>query len=782
MAERFKHRILRHVAHEAYEPRRIQQLARDLDVESADVPAFREAVEQLVESGQVVLDAAEVLTLPPLGHEVIGRFKRHERGFGFVIPEATNAHGDLFVPAKSTGGALTGDRVRADVVHERKRKRSRGRSPYVGRIAEILQRADTRFVGTLEKRGKLHLVHTDGKTLAEPVVVRDPAAKGAHLGAKVVVELTQYPERDQLPEGVITEVLGESGDPGAETLGVCRAFSLAEKFPDDTLSEARRIVQQYNSSDEQESRFRDRLDLREDFIVTIDPPDAQDYDDAISIRKTNKGVELGIHIADVSAFVTPGSELDEQAYERGNSAYLPRLVIPMLPEVLSNGICSLQPGVPRLTKSAFITYDKDANPVSSRFANAVIESNHRLTYIEAQHLIDGDQERAREHARHDAPYTDQLITTLREMNELSKRLRKRRFRNGMITLDLPEVELVFDEQGHVIDARPEDDSYTHQLIEVFMVEANEAVARLFADLGVPLIRRIHPEPEAFDVDELRRFARVVGYSIPENPTHSEVQHLLEAVRDKPAARAVHFAVLRTLTKAEYAPLLIGHFALASEHYTHFTSPIRRYPDLSVHRTLGTLLDTLGPDASLPSSPTKRRKLGRQLRSDTHTPDEPALQDLGRHCSTTERNAEGAERELRELLVLQLLEKEHIGDVFDGTVTGVTNFGIFVQIDKYLVEGMIRTDALPGGAGEQWKVNPKTGALVAQRSGRKINIGHTFKVKITKVDLSRRELDLIIEEPAQGKKGKKKSKPTPRSRGKRKKPGKPRRNERPGGVR
>jgi ribonuclease R len=743
MPERFKHRILQHVTHKAYEPRRIEALADELQVDAADREDFAKTIAALVQEGQVVVGASETVALPPIGREIVGRFRRHERGFGFLIPDVINAHGDLFVPAPDTGGALTNDRVRAAVVYNRGRSRGpAGHSPYTGRIVEIIKRADTKYVGTLQKRGKMFVVAPDGRAMTSLVVVRDPHAKHANEGDKVVVEITHYAEGDMLAEGVITEVLGEPGAPAVETQAICRLYDLAEEFPEEVVDQARTTVQQYES--QREGLLVGRTDISDDYIITIDPPNAQDYDDAISITHLSNGDwELGVHIADVAAFVIQGTPLDAEAYKRGNSAYLPRKVVPMLPEVLSNGICSLQPGVPRLTRSAFMTYDAEGNIKSTRFARTLINSSHRLTYIEAQALIDGDQVKAREHAKYDAPYTDKLIATLKDMNELSSAIRARRLKAGMIVLELPEVELVYDAKGRVVDAQPEDDSFTHKVIEAFMVEANEAVARVFADLDIPLIRRCHPEPSTHDVSELRAFASIAGYQIPQNPTRKELQHLLDTVRGTPAAKAVHFAVLRTLTRATYGPELVGHFALASEHYTHFTSPIRRYPDLSVHRAMDALLAILGPLGKLPKSPVARKRLAAELRNDPRVLDFNALRDLGRHCSQTERNAEAAERELRSLLVLQLLEAEHMGDIFDGTVTGVTGFGVYVQIDKFVVDGMIKITDLPGAPMNSWRMIPGTGSLRAERSGHSLTIGDQLKVQVNKVDLARRQLDLRI---------------------------------------
>lgn len=742
MPEQFKSKILRHVRHRSYEPTTVEQLAEELGVDDSDREAFRETVEELADAGHVVIGSSETVALPPMGEHVEGRFKLHERGFGFLMPEVPNAHGDLFVPAGQTADALTGDLVRAEVVRRKGRRGPEGRSPYTGRIVEVLERRHTRFPGTLERRGKKWYVVPDGKVLAEPIVVRDPGAKHAREGQKVVAELTLWPQGGQLPEGVITEVLGETGEPDVETLAIMRGFGLPEEFPEEVMAEARRQVERYQR--DHEKMAAGRLDLRDTFIVTIDPPDAQDYDDAISIEPVEDGVELGVHIADVATFVEPDTALDREAYERGNSAYLPRRVIPMLPEVISNGICSLQPEVDRLARSVFITYSERGKPLRSRFARSVIRSNHRLTYLEAQALIDGDPKEAAKHAKGEAPYSDRLTKKLRELDQLAKRIRKRRHRAGMIVLDLPEVELVFDESGRVVDAEPEDDAFTHKLIESFMVEANEAVARIFADLAVPLIRRIHPDPGPHDTSELQHFARVAGYNIPQNPTRKELQKLLDQVRGTPSAKAVHLAVLRTLTKAEYAPDLIGHFALASEHYTHYTSPIRRYPDLTVHRALDALTDELGERTEIPKRAKQRKILGNRLRNDERVASYDKLRQVGRHCSNTERNAEQGERELRNLLVLQLLE-QHIGEEYEGTVTGCTSFGAFIQIDKYLVDGMVRTADLPGAPGDQWKLNSQTGALVAERSGRTLQIGDTCKVRINQVDLVRRELDVLIVE-------------------------------------
>ncbi|MFA9478684.1 ribonuclease R [Phycisphaerales bacterium AB-hyl4] len=763
MPERFARRILEHLADQRYEPRTAHELARDLSIPEDEQPAFEEAVRQLLEEGQMVAGSSETLLLPPPGKTMVGIFRKHERGFGFIVPDELTQHGDLFVPPNASMDAMTGDRVSARVRHSPRRGSATGKSPYTGQIVEILQRADKRYVGTLQKDGKQFVVQVDGRVLHDAVLIRDPHASNAKLGDKVVIELIEYPDRPgKKAEGVITEVLGESGEPEIETLSVIRAYGLAEKFDDAVVENARAAAREFHDDDVP----TDREDLTGLLTLTIDPPDARDFDDAISLRKVDEiegGVkashlrgesgdeavwELGVHIADVSHFVRLDSPLDQEAYERGNSTYLPRKVIPMLPELLSNGVCSLQDGVNRFTKSAFIYYDADGRVVGQRFSRSVIHSDKRLTYLEAQALIDDDLREAVKHTRSEAKYPRPIIQALKQMDELAKTIRKRRMSEGMIVLGLPEVELVFDEAGRVVDAQPEDDAFTHTLIEMFMVEANEAAARLFDSLGVPMIRRVHPDPDAHDVGELRHFARVAGFNIPAKPSRKELQQLLEQVRGKPAQHAVHLAVLRTLSKAEYSPILVGHFALASEHYTHFTSPIRRYPDLVVHRGLDAYLKVTDNGQKGVGSPKQRKQVARAVMDSHLVPNEDRLHNLGKHCSTTERNSEQAERELRSYLVMELLT-QHLGEDFAATVTGVTGMGVFMQLNRYLVDGLVRAADLPGPEGERWQMNPNTGALTAQRSGRAITIGDQFTVRVAKVDLARRQMDLVIIEDQGG---------------------------------
>ena len=737
MSEHLKTKILAHLKSEHYRPKRPRKLAAELNVEREEhYPAFREALRDLMHQGRIVLGSQGAVVLPAQksgAGEFTGSYRHNKRGFGFVVM-SDGSHEDLYIPPGENGGAINGDIVRAKITSRGQRD---GRTIYTGRVTEVLERTQSRFVGTLTKHGATWMVLPDGNQYTEAILTPDAASRHIKPGTKVVVELTGYPEQDgERAQGVITEVLGAAGEKDVDLKSVIVQHNLPDKFPQEVLAQARRAVDTFDPETERQQR----LDLTEEVICTIDPDDAKDYDDAISLTRTDDSYwELGVHIADVSFFVKDGTPLDEEARKRGNSTYFPGFVIPMLPEILSNGVCSLQEGVPRLCKSAFIVIDDDARPVRTRFANTIIKSARRLRYREAQAILDGEQ--AIPHpdgAKAISDYPADVVQLLHDMNTLAKRIQKRRQDDGQIVLDLPQVDLVLDEEGKVIDAVPEDQSFTHTLIEMFMVEANEAVARLFDRLDVPFIRRTHPGPELEDAERLRTFVQVAGHRIPKQLDHKGIQHLLETVKGKPEAFAINLAVLKSLSRAEYSPESIGHYALASENYAHFTSPIRRYADLTVHRLLDAYFEATGDAKGGAKRPRGGRK-GKIVLEDVPTYDE--LVEIGKHISFTERRSDDAERELRQVKVLTLMQ-DKIGEVFTGVVTGITNFGIFIQLQTYLVDGLIRYEDLMD---DWWDVDAKAGFVRGQRTGVRIGIGDVAKVFITKVDLARRELGLAIHE-------------------------------------
>jgi ribonuclease R len=536
--------------------------------------------------------------------------------------------------------------------------------------------------------------------------VTDISAKNAKQKDKVVVEIITWPTEKYLAQGVITEVLGKAGQYETEISSIIHQFHLPCDFDESCLQQARKAAAEFDTEN-----LDGREDITDKLIITIDPADAKDFDDAISLEKDNDGNWiLGVHIADVSQFIPPDSPLDKEAYLRGNSIYLPGRTIPMLPEILSNGICSLQPEQKRFCKSAYITYDKNANIINRRFANSVICSKQRLTYIQADKALKGRKKTVKK----------QVFDLLKLMEELAHLIEQRRRNNGMLHLDLPETEPLMDKAGRICDVIPADTSYPHTIIEMFMVEANDAVAVLLDKLDLPLIRRIHPEPDTLTLKNLSKIIKTLGLSLPTVPDRFAIQNLLNFVRGQEACLAVNLLVLRSFEKAEYAPLQIGHYALASTHYCHFTSPIRRYADLMVHRLLDAYI--------------RKNKAKAQVYLD--------LNEIGKHITFTEQRAEDAERELKAVLILQFLSKR-IGEVLDCVITGVAGFGVFAQSSKYGVEGLIRLQDL---GNDTFKLNQKNQSLVGQRTAFTIRMGMPIKVRILSINIPARQLNLAPAEP------------------------------------
>ena len=729
MPEIFKNQIIKLLKHTDYEPLKLAQLAKKLDVSSEDYQEFKDAFDQLRHAGHVVVGARNMVSLPALAGQIVGTFRANPRGFGFIIPLEPNSHGDLFIPPTAKSDAMTGDIVIAKVKRQGKQG---GEIRYSGEIIEVLERAQNRYVGTLVKHPEAWLVQPDGKSFFDPISVDDVGAKGAKEKDKVVVEILSYPTEKVLARGVIVEVLGKAGRYDTEIKSIIYQYHLPGQFDAGCIEQTRLAAASFNPE-----KRGTRQDITDKVIITIDPPDAKDFDDAISIEKDSHGNRvLGVHIADVSHFVTQDSPLDEEAKARGNSAYLPGKTIPMLPEILSNGICSLQPDQKRFAKSAYITYDQQGNILSRSFANSVICSKQRLTYLQADGILKG-------HTKDTSP---EVIELLKEMEALSRVIEQRRRKNGMLHLDLPETELVFDKSGQVVDAHPADDSYPHTIIEMFMVEANDAVASLLDRLNVAFMRRVHPEPDPMSTKNLTRIVKAFGFSLPRNPDRKVIQDLLAAVKGTDRSFAVNMAVLRSFEKAQYAPLHIGHYALASTNYCHFTSPIRRYADLMVHRTL---------EFYLQHKPVPKEQ-------------EQNLAETGKHITFTEQRAENAERELKTVLTLQMLSKR-IGEELDCIVTGLTGFGVFAQCRKFGIEGLIRMAAL---GPDQWKYDEKTQCIVGERSGCSIRLGQAMKVRIVSVNVPGRQLDvspveLLAKEPKQRTKSKARKKQTKKKRKNRK---------------
>ena len=684
-------------------PLKARALARALDVPGEEYAEFRQRLRDLVDEGVLALGQGRAIVLPQQAGMIVGTFRANRRGFGFVeVP----GRPDIFIPHGRTHAALEGDTVAVRLL-----RGAHGESPG-GEVARVVRRAPIAWVGVLERMGNEWLVRPQGRAAAPVVRIDDPTAKSTRPADLVVVEPLEHTLGSERVRGVIVERLGEPTQTQTAILGVIRRFAIADRFPPEVRAAAQHAVAAFDPQ-----AGGDREDLRDLLTITIDPVDARDFDDAISIEPLpRERVRLGVHIADVAHFVREGDPLDLEARRRGNSAYFPGYVAPMLPEVLSNGVCSLQPDQPRLAQSVFLTYDAAARVVERRFARSVIRSSARLTYEQASAVLDGQP----------SELALDVVELLERAGDLARHIRKRRVSAGMLALNLPEVDIRLDGDGNVVDAAPADTSFSHTLIEMFMVEANEAVSAALHERSVPHLRRVHAEPDPEAGAALARLLAPLGLRLPGGFDRPGILALLDAVRGKPEEPAVNLLLLRSLAKAAYSPEALGHFALASEHYCHFTSPIRRYPDLVVHRLfVSHLVDG-------PSHPRRTRREARE--------DYTALTELGAHASRMERVAQDAERDARHLLLMRLMAR-HVGERFEGLVTGVASFGLFVQVRPHLAEGVVRRADL---GPDMWRFDARRGVLVGERSRRMFCIGQPVAVRVVAVDEVRQEMELVLE--------------------------------------
>jgi len=698
----FADRVVRMLARPDYKPLTLKAMARVLEVPPDDYAEFRSSVKQLIKERKLDLAKDKRLRRPDQAGLIVGVFRRSAKGFGFVRPPATAEMTDqVFIPVEATRDASSGDEVAVKIV---KRSRREGFNTE-GKIVQVLTRASGVFVGTYFEEGGTGFVQIDGTTFRDPVSVGDPGAKGVKPGDKVALEMVRYPTAYLAGEGVLTEILGQRGQPGVDTLTVIRAFNIPDTFEEPALDDAREQAKLFN-----EAEIGSRRDLRDVLTVTIDPATARDFDDAISLSRDAAGHwSLMVHIADVSYFVQLGTPLDRAARHRGTSVYLPDRVIPMLPEILSNSLASLQAGRTRYTVSAILDFNAEGILTSKRFARSAIKVDHRFSYEQAMEVMKHPQ----------GPHTGiapEIAGMLGQMLELAMILRRRRFARGALELTLPEVDLEMGDHGQVTGAYLALHDESHQVIEEFMLAANEAVASTLTEQNIGFLRRAHPDPEPFKLEEFAEFVRSLGLALDQPQSRFELQKVLKETAGRPEEYAVHYGLLRSLKQATYTPEPEGHYALASQDYCHFTSPIRRYPDLEVHRQLIAWLEGKKPK-------------GRH--------DE--LTVLAQHCTRTERRAEAAERELNRIKLLTYLE-DHVGKVFHAIVVRVENFGLFCRLSELPVEGLIHVTSL---SEDFYYLEAGTHTLVGRRSGRRHRLGDRVIVRIAHVDVDRRALDLVL---------------------------------------
>ena len=696
-----------------YRPRDRDEIARALGLQGRDRVEVRKTLHELEHAGEIVRIRKNRYVLPSEADLVTGKLSIHQAGYGFLVPEKAGEP-DIFIAAENTGTAMNGDRVVARISRDVPPRRAKVRAGQAaqhrseGRVIRILERARDTIVGTLQQSRNFYYVVPDDPRLVHDVYVQVPPRarlpKTPTRDDKVVVRLEAWESRHVNPEGEIIEVLGAATAPGIDMLSIVRKYDLPTAFPKSVLDQANRIPQSV-----EQKLIQGREDLRDQFIVTIDPDDARDFDDAINVEKIdNTGVwRLGVHIADVSAYVTPDSALDREARRRGNSVYLPDRVIPMLPERLSNGVCSLNPDVDRLTHSVFIEFDKNGRAKNAGFAKSVIRSAKRLTYKEAYAILQ---------ARPNGELSRRLHTAW----ELASLLRRKRFEQGSLDLDFPEVKVHVDADGKPTRLERVENDQSHQLIEEFMLAANEAVARELRHRSIATIYRVHEDPDPEKLGEYREFILSFGYKVGDLSHRKEVQRFLASISGKPEEQALKIGLLKSLKRARYAAQPLGHYGLAKANYLHFTSPIRRYADLVVHRTLA------------------ERNLLRRSKIDIGQ-----IESLANHISDTERNAAEAEIESVRLKKLQFFEqqlKERDPQVFRAAIMDVRNYGLVVELPDALVTGVVHVSTL---SDDFYRFDAAQRRLLGRRTNRRFSVGDEIRVFVARVDTFKRQIDFAI---------------------------------------
>jgi len=651
---------------------------------------------------------------------IIGRLSVTKQGTGIVEAEGGEV-ARVFIPHRFLGTALDGDRVRVALFAEPSSRRAEGSSREEmpeGEIVEVLERGRSQIVGTMEKSHGFFFVVPDNTRLTRNVYIPRAHTKGARPGEKVVAELMEWNSTELNPEGRIVEVLGKAGDPHVEILSVAREHNLPLAFPRDVCAEAKAIPE---SIPEEEIRLR--RDLRNLLTFTIDPEDAKDFDDAVSLEVLDGGrMVLGVHIADVSYYVREGSALDREAFRRGTSVYLPTTVIPMLPEKLSNNLCSLRQGEDRLTYSVLMEVNKEGRVISYEIVRTIIRSRRRFTYEEVQKIIETGKGRVQSSVERD------FAETIQRMHELSQVLLKKRLREGSIDFESAEAAFRFDDRGYPVEIIKKRRTEATSLIEEFMLLANKTVAEHINRIrrggeAKPFVYRVHDVPDHEKLRELANYVKQFGFRlhVDGGTSSRSLQRLIEQVRGSEVEELINEVAIRSMAKAVYSPNNIGHYGLGFSHYTQFTSPIRRYPDLLVHRLLTEYQQGM-------SAARVRQWMDR-------------LDELCKHASAMEQNALEAERQAVRVMQVEFM-KRHIGDVFAGMISGVTSYGIFVEITDLLIEGMVHVRDMED---DYYVYDEKQYALVGRRTKREYRLGSRVMVRVVSVDVERRQVTLALVE-------------------------------------
>ena len=700
--------ILNFMKEEAYKPMEIPEIAKIFNINKNEYKSFKKAIKTMEKEGLLARDESDKLGLAQRMGVITGKIEIHDRGFGFLIPDIEGIK-DLFIAKTNLMGAMNGDRVVAKIIKEgRNRKRTEGI------IINIVERVNKNIVGIYEDNKSFGFVLPEDKRIQNDIFISKKDRNGAKKGQIVMVEITRWPDgKRKNPEGKVVEILGRPGDKGIDIDIIIRKYNLPEDFPPSVLNSALDI-EDFITEDE----IKGRLDLRNIKMVTIDGEDAKDLDDAVSIERLENGnFKLGVHIADVTHYVKERSVIDKEAFKRATSVYLIDRVIPMLPKKLSNGICSLNPKVDRLTLSCIMEVNRQGKVVNHTIAQSVIKTNERMTYTDVTKILrDNDVELIER-------YKD-LVDDFKAMEELCKILRKKRLDRGAIDFDFEECKIILDEKGKTIDIKPYERAIANRMIEEFMLLANETVAEHMEKLKVPFVYRIHENPDAEKLEKFKAFIYNLGYNDitwGEEVNPKALQRVLDKFKGENEETIISTLLLRSMMQARYSPESAGHFGLAADYYCHFTSPIRRYPDLQIHRII-------------------KEYLNKELTENRSKKLVSIVDSAAKQSSEMERVAQEAEREVDDLKKAEYM-KDRIGEIFEGMISSVTGFGAFVELPN-TIEGLVHITSFRD---DYYIYDEDRLILIGERNKKIYRLGDKLKVLCSKVDILSREVYFEIVE-------------------------------------
>ncbi len=701
-----KERIVGLMTEAVYRPLKFDELAVVLDVPQVDRKQFADILADLEQEGVIYKTNKDRYGLPGRLNLVVGRLQGNERGYGFLIPDDELIR-DVYIPAEGMTGGMNNDRVIARVT-----VKGTGDKRSEGEIVRIIKRANVKIVGTFESSKYFGFVVPDDRRVPGDIFIPEDEINGAKPGFKVIAEIIKWPEKRRNAEGKIVEIIGDSNEPGTDILSILKSHDLKESFPEDVVEQVESIPDEVD-----EKMLKGRRDLRKLRMVTIDGEDAKDLDDAVSVERLQKGgYRLGVHIADVSSYVTEDSPLDVEALKRGTSVYLVDRVIPMLPAKLSNGICSLNANADRLAFTVMMDLDQNAKVIRHEFFESVINISERMTYTNVYKLL----ERSDEELLAQYGY---LLEEFELMKELALMLRKKRMDRGAIDFDFGETKITLNEKGKPIEVKKYEITLANRIIEEFMLVCNETVAEHFHWLGAPFVYRVHEEPDSEKIMAFAEFSSNLGYPLKGlNKIHPRaLQEILDRAKGSREEMIMSTVMLRSLAKARYSHQNLGHFGLAAKFYCHFTSPIRRYPDLIIHRLM---------KEELKGNLTDQREQELLLK----------LPEIARLCSERERAADEAERETEDLKKVEFM-KEYVGEIFEGIISNVTSFGMFVELEN-TIEGLVKVSNMED---DYYIFEDKHYCLSGERTKKRYRIGDEIKVRLLRADIATRQLDFIIEE-------------------------------------